>query len=34
MKAGEFTDEITPVDVIERSADLETGEVSATHRAP
>jgi len=32
MKAGEFTGEITPVDVQERSLDLGSGEVSATTR--
>jgi len=32
MKAGEFTAEITPVDVTERSVNLETAEVTATTR--
>ncbi|MEO6973197.1 MAG: acetyl-CoA C-acyltransferase [Rhodoferax sp.] len=32
MKAGEFTDEITPVEVAERSVDLESAQVSVTPR--
>ena len=32
MKAGEFTSEITPFDVTERTPHLETGEVSTTTR--
>ncbi len=32
MKAGDFTAEMTPVEVTERSANLETGEVTATTR--
>ncbi|OOG50619.1 acetyl-CoA C-acyltransferase [Polaromonas sp. C04] len=32
MKAGEFTDEITPVDVAERSVDLDSAEVSVIKR--
>ncbi|QDL39110.1 acetyl-CoA C-acyltransferase [Rhodoferax sediminis] len=32
MKAGEFTDEITPVEVAERSVDLDSAEVSVTKR--
>ncbi|HYD77502.1 acetyl-CoA C-acyltransferase [Ramlibacter sp.] len=32
MKAGEFTDEITPVDVAERSVDLESAEVAVKTR--
>ena len=32
MKAGEFTNEITPVDVAERSVDLNSAEVSVTQR--
>jgi acetyl-CoA acyltransferase len=32
MKAGEFTDEITPIDVQERSVDLESAEVSVKTR--
>jgi acetyl-CoA acyltransferase len=32
MKAGEFTDEITPVTVQERSVDLESAEVTITER--
>ena len=32
MKAGAFADEITPVEVHERTPDLETGEVSITSR--
>ena len=32
MKAGEFADEITPVDVAERSVDLESAEVSVATR--
>jgi acetyl-CoA acyltransferase len=32
MKAGEFTNEITPVEVTERTPILETGEVSITKR--
>ena len=32
MKSGEFTDEITPVTVQERSVDLESAEVSITER--
>jgi acetyl-CoA acyltransferase len=32
MKAGEFANEITPVEVIERTPNLETGEVSITKR--
>jgi acetyl-CoA acyltransferase len=32
QQAGEFTDEITPVEVTDRSANLETGEVIATSR--
>ena len=32
MKAGEFTDEITPVTVQERQVDLESAEVSITER--
>jgi acetyl-CoA acyltransferase len=32
MKAGEFTNEITPVEVTERTPNLETGEVSITKR--
>jgi acetyl-CoA acyltransferase len=32
MKAGEFTDEITPVEVTDRTANLETGESIATTR--
>src|SRR3954469_4606326 len=32
MKAGEFTDEITPVEVAERSLDLESAEVSVKTR--
>ncbi|MBS3996756.1 MAG: acetyl-CoA C-acyltransferase [Hydrogenophaga sp.] len=32
MQAGEFTDEITPVTVQERSVDLETAEVTITER--
>ena len=32
MKAGEFTDEITPYEVTERTPNLETGEVSTSTR--
>ena len=32
MKAGEFADEITPVDVAERSVDLESADVSIATR--
>lgn len=32
MKVGEFTDEITPVEVAERSVDLDSAEVSVTKR--
>jgi acetyl-CoA acyltransferase len=32
MKAGEFSDEITPVDVAERSVDLDSAEVSVSTR--
>ena len=32
MKAGDFSAEMTPVEVTERSANLETGEVTATTR--
>ncbi|MDP3835713.1 MAG: acetyl-CoA C-acyltransferase, partial [Hydrogenophaga sp.] len=32
MKNGEFTDEITPVEVTERSVDLDSAEVSTTTR--
>ena len=32
QQAGEFTDEITPVEVTDRTADLETGEVIAKSR--
>ena len=32
QQAGEFTNEITPVEVTDRSANLETGEVTATTR--
>ena len=32
MKAGHFTDEITPVEVTERTPDLDTGEVALTTR--
>ncbi len=32
MKAGEFTDEITPFEVTERTPNLETGEVSTSTR--
>ena len=32
MKAGEFTDEITPVEVAERSVDLESADVSVSTR--
>ncbi len=32
MKAGEFTDEITPVEVAERSVDLDAAQVSVTKR--
>ena len=32
MKAGDFTAEMTPVEVTERNANLETGEVTATSR--
>ena len=36
QQAGEFTDEITPIDVIERTPNLATGEVSTRtpHREP
>ena len=33
MKAGEFTDEITPVDVTERSVDLDTADVALKTRS-
>ncbi len=33
MKAGEFTNEITPVDVAERSVDLDAAQVSVTTRS-
>ncbi|MGE4239922.1 acetyl-CoA C-acyltransferase [Ramlibacter sp.] len=32
MKAGEFADEISPVDVAERAVDLDAGEVAVTSR--
>ena len=32
MQAGEFTAEMTPVEVTERSVNLETAEVTATTR--
>jgi len=32
QKAGEFTDEITPYEVIERTPDLETGEIRVSKR--